>query len=164
MQTRPTTNSLKGGNSSKSLPWPRKIREGKGGHHVHKQTENSGVVDAGSFQSPTRSGERAFTKAALRHGQRIAQRVPASLPCRMEGGKESPRCRRSGARGRERPVSGSASFAPWAYGRVALHLLPGRGAHHGLGPGRHAGHGCARTVLRRCPPVQLRRLCHAGAA
>ena len=54
--------------------------------------------------------------------------------------------------------------SPRPHAAVAVHLLSGRGAQHGRGPGRHAGHRAARAGVRRRSPAQLRRLRHAGTA
>ena len=47
---------------------------------------------------------------------------------------------------------------------VPVHLLPGRGAADGGGPGQHARVGAAGAAVRGRPPVQFRRVRLAGAA
>ena len=50
-----------------------------------------------------------------------------------------------------------------AHAGVAVHVLPRRGAHHGVRPRRHAGLGHHGADLRRRAPVELRRVRHARA-
>ena len=66
-------------------------------------------------------------------------------------------------RGAERDARARARADPArADDRLAVHVLPRRRGDHGVGPVAHADDRAARAVLRRCAPVELRRVRGAG--
>ncbi len=121
------------------------------------------MAEARALPEGSGSHERAVPGRELRARQEAAGSLPAGRPRRLEGPARPPRRGRPGPPVREGTGARPAASPPRADGEVGLHVLPGRGPHHGLRPRRDAGLGRSRPGLRRRPPLQLRRVRHAGA-
>ena len=88
---------------------------------------------------------------------------PAGVPCRVLAGPGAGSGRAAAGPGGV-AGAGAGAGAARADAGVPVHVLPGRGAADGGGPGRHACLGAAGAVVRGRAPVEFRRVRLAGAA
>ncbi len=121
-----------------------------GESHAHSRADGNqnGTPDAGAA--------RASRQGRPPHGAALQPRHLRAGPQASGPGRSA------GAPGAD-PSAGTGQDPLWAHARLALHLLPRRCADHGQRPLPHAMLRPDRPVLRRRPPLELRRLRIAGA-
>ena len=144
------------------LPRPRRKRD-----HGDRSSRNPAETREDDEHAPASGGTRRAAShggGACRGGQGGARGVAARRAWRMGAGGRAVRPRRA-ARGAGRHAGPGARADPLrADARVALHLLSRRRLPDGGRSRRHAAHRPGRAALRRCAPVELRRLRRAGPA
>ena len=127
------------------------------------ETMKSKTRASGHIQAAPAAGSARTYKERYAAGKALREACPAQRTCHLESPRRPAGSSRAGAGGREGAPARAASPAPRAHGPLPVHLLPRLGARHGLRPGLHSGCRDPRPVLRGRPPVQLRRVRHAGA-
>ena len=126
-------------------------------HHDDRRARGPPRPDQVKGRAPHRRRARGARPGLARGGAPLR-------PCRPRPRPRSPGSDRP-ARGPGRVAGARAGADPLrTHARLAVHLLPWRGADHGERPRRHAHERPARPALRGRPPLELRRLREPRAA
>ena len=124
--------------------------------------DQDGSQDAGAEGQAPRAGGASVGGRAGRAWQGGSKRGAAQRPCRVRALAGPGRSGRVARAPGEDARAGAGADPLRADAGLAVHLLSRRGDDHGPRSRRDAAVGALRAVLRRCAPVELRRLRLAG--